>query len=221
MEDSMLKQVLICVAVVTSVTTGSLNAQEPPTALQAIKQASYEKVYVPGTNYEVVLGSVEFPLAGSPSTQTLLATLISWISDCFDLPTTDDLPKIALAPARKIAALRYKGLLPDRRSEIASINDQSMPPAQREVVAVYHDETRTIYLPDGWTGRTPAELSMLVHEIVHHLQNLAGIKYACPQERERLAYEVQERWLGLFGRDLVRDFEIDPFTLLVSTQCHY
>jgi len=57
--------------------------------------------------------------------------------------------------------------------------------------------------------------------MVHHLQNLAGIKYACPQERERLAYEVQERWLGLFGRDLLRDFEIDPFTLLVSTQCHY
>jgi hypothetical protein len=60
---------------------------------------------------------------------------------------------------------------------------------------------------------------VLVHEMVHHVQNVGGLKYACPQEREKLAYTAQERWLGLFGRNLEADFEIDAFSLLVKTRC--
>jgi hypothetical protein len=86
-------------------------------------------------------------------------------------------------------------------------------------VAVYSDATHTIYLPEGWTGGTPAELSVLVHELVHHVQNVGGLKYACPQEREKLAYMAQERWLGLFGHNLEADFELDAFSLLVKTRC--
>jgi len=88
-------------------------------------------------------------------------------------------------------------------------------------VAVYSYATQTIYLPEGWTGTSPAELSVLVHELVHHVQNVAGLKYACAQEREKLAYEAQERWLGLFGHSLERDFELDGFSLLVKTRCFY
>jgi Domain of unknown function (DUF6647) len=94
------------------------------------------------------------------------------------------------------------------------------PPDQREAVAIYDHQTMSIVLPDGWSGRSPAELSVLVHEMVTHLQNLGGLKFACPHEREKLAYLAQERWLNLFERDLLRDFEIDSFTLLVTTACH-
>jgi hypothetical protein len=34
--------------------------------------------------------------------------------------------------------------------------------------------------------------------MVHHLQTVGGLKFACPQEREELAYKAQERWLELF-----------------------
>ena len=50
-------------------------------------------------------------------------------------------------------------------------------------------------------------------------QNKAGLTYACAGEREKLAYEAQEKWLGLFGRTLQGEFEIDPFTLKISTTC--
>jgi len=151
----------------------------------------------------------------------LLTAIVMWLSANFDLPAAHDQPRIEFASATKIAALRYKGLLPDRRQEAALINDQALPPAQREVVAVYHDATRTIYLREGWTGTTPTELSVLVHEMVHHLQSSAGLKFECPQAREKLAYAAQDKWLGLFGRDLATDFEIDPFTLVVTTRCIY
>ena len=35
------------------------------------------------------------------------------------------------------------------------------------VHAIYDDGSRTIYLPEDWTGATPAEVSLLVHEMVH------------------------------------------------------
>ena len=63
---------------------------------------------------------------------------------------------------------------------------------KHDTIAIYYDATRTIYLPEGWTGDTPAELSVIVHEVVHHFQNVLRLKYECPQEREKLAYIAQE-----------------------------
>ena len=90
---------------------------------------------------------------------------------------------------------------------------------QRTVASLYNNMTKTIYLTPQWTGRTPAELSVLVHEMVHHLQNVSGKRYACPQEREKLAYQAQEKWLSMFGRSLSSEFELDRFSLLLATVC--
>jgi hypothetical protein len=57
------------------------------------------------------------------------------------------------------------------------IESQRGSPDVREAVAAYDDEMKTIYLPEGWTGATPAERSVLVHPMVHHLQNLGKLKY--------------------------------------------
>jgi hypothetical protein len=45
------------------------------------------------------------------------------------------------------------------------------------------------------------------------------LKFACPEEREELAYKAQESWLHLFGHDLEHDFQMDPFTILVKSKC--
>ena len=89
----------------------------------------------------------------------------------------------------------------------------------RGVVAMYNDRTQTIYLPEGWTSGSPADQSILVHEMVHHLQLQAQLKYGCPEEREKLAYEAQGKWLALFGRSLGEEFGLDPFTVLAKTLC--
>ena len=59
----------------------------------------------------------------------------------------------------------------------------------------------------------PAELSVLVHEMVHHLQAASDMRFACPAEREVLAYRAQGAWLGLFGESLESAFGIDAATL--------
>jgi hypothetical protein len=91
--------------------------------------------------------------------------------------------------------------------------------AAKNIVALYDREKKTIYLPEGWTGRTPAELSVLVHEMVHHLQNLSGERYECPAAMEKPAYKAQAKWLEQFDRTLEGEFELDGLTLLVRTNC--
>ena len=106
------------------------------------------------------------------------------------------------------------GYATDNPADVANL-----PSGQRDVVATYNDGTNTIYLPERWTGSTPTDVSVVVHEMVHHFQNAAGLHFACPQEREAQAYAAQQKWLGIFGLTLESEFEIDPFTLMVSTHC--
>jgi hypothetical protein len=48
----------------------------------------------------------------------------------------------------------------------------------------------------------------------------AGKKYNCAGAREELAYAEQDKWFNLFGRNLSTAFQIDAFTLNVSTHAH-
>lgn len=145
----------------------------------------------------------------------LLTMIVFWLSTEFGLPAIYEHPRVEFVPPAKIASLYYRGFASRRLEAAPRVS------SQRVIVSVYDDATKTIYLPEGWTGTTPAELSILVHEMVHHLQNLGKLKFACPQEREQLAYKAQERWLSLFGGSLLHDFEIDRLTLLVTTRCAY
>jgi len=150
----------------------------------------------------------------------LLTAIVIWISANYGLPASLNHPLIERVASVEMAGLRYKGLLSALARKASAIEAQeSSFEKRRDVVALYDDQTRTIYLSDKWAGTTPAELSVLVHEMVHHLQNQAGTAYECPAEREKLAYEAQDNWLRLFGRNLEAEFEINGLALLVSTSC--
>jgi hypothetical protein len=150
----------------------------------------------------------------------LLTAIAIWLSANYGLPATFDHPRIELVPSIEMAMLRYKGVpsSPQREASVMQDHEPSFVEI-RHIVGVYDDQMNTIYLSDQWAGRTPAELSVLVHEMVHHLQNKAGMRYECSAEREKLAYEAQDKWLRLFGRNLESEFEINGLTLLVSTSC--
>jgi hypothetical protein len=151
-------------------------------------------------------------------TRALLDSITSWLASNFDLPAAPELPRIEFLPREVLDAKRARGLVSGQEAHLGSglSFDQ-----EGSTVAVYDGTLRTIYLAEKWSGETPAEVSVLVHEIVHHLQHAAGMVFECPQAKEKTAYEAQERWLGLSARSLLQDFEIDPLTLLLRTSCLY
>jgi hypothetical protein len=134
----------------------------------------------------------------------LIAVLMTWLTSQFDLPIVREQPEVRFATHAQMAALRH--------GPTAAVHG-------RDMIAIYEDRTRTILLPEGWTGETPAEVSVLVHELVHHLQNVGQLSYFCPAAREALAYTAQEKWLELFGRNLETEFGLDRMALLISTKC--
>ncbi len=147
-------------------------------------------------------------LAGTAGTATardlpsLLDTIMLWLVANFELDATRELPTLAQLSDAEMVAMRYG-------------EDAEVRPG--EIVALYDDAGRMILLSESWTGDTPAELSVLVHEMVHHLQSASGARFACPAEREVVAYRAQDAWLGLFGESLESAFGIDRATLLVGT----
>jgi len=159
-------------------------------------------------------------LTGDATMDALLTTIVLWLSLNYGLPAADAHPQIEFVPAKEISFLRYNAITPETRSEIAPRID-ALIKTGRETVALYFPTRKVILLSDSWTGRTPAELSVLVHEMVHHLQYSAALTYECSAAREALAYEAQDKWLNLFGSSLMSEFEIDAFTLKVSTSCGF
>jgi hypothetical protein len=134
----------------------------------------------------------------------LITAIMMWLTSNFDVPVTHEQPNIKFVSAQQMSQLRYGSLAAN---------------PGHELMAIYEDKSKTIFLSDRWTGSTPADLSILVHETVHHLQNVGHLEYFCPAEREALAYAAQEKWLNLFGQSLVGTFQLDPMTLKVRTAC--
>ena len=135
-----------------------------------------------------------------------LSAIVTWLSINFCLPASYDHPEIVFVPAAQISEFVY--------ADAGKKNRQ-------DVIAGYNDVRRVILLPDSWDDKSPADLSILVHEMVHHLQNLSEIEYACPEAREEPAYAAQDRWLKLFGHNLFDDFDLDRMTLKVTTLCYW
>jgi hypothetical protein len=153
---------------------------------------------------------------------TLLTMIVLWLSITFGLPADYEHPRIEFVPGKVLAAMHFGEVPLETWNQAASaVGGAGDFEPQHAIMAVYSDTTRTIYLAEGWTGTTPAELSILVHEMVHHLQNVGGLRYGCHQERENLAFTAQDHWLRLFGRTLSGEFGLDGFTLLVRTTCAY
>jgi hypothetical protein len=49
------------------------------------------------------------------------------------------------------------------------------------------------------------------------LQNLDGKIFACAEAREYMAYDAQDQWLKLAGRNLESEFGLDAMTLKVMS----
>jgi hypothetical protein len=142
--------------------------------------------------------------AGSREPPPFLDAVTMWLVANYGLVAANEVPALVAAPDADLVAMRYGAGTEVRPGE---------------VIALYRDDLGTILVSDGWTGNTPAELSILVHEMVHHLQHAGDMRFACPAEREVLAYRAQNDWLGLFGETLETSFGIDAATLLVGTVC--
>jgi hypothetical protein len=145
---------------------------------------------------------------GAVPLDALTAAVAAWTAERMGLPLPDALPRIVLRTPDEMARLRAGGAPAFHRS--------GGPP-----LALYARDGATILLPSGWSGRDMVEVSVLVHEMAHHLQATSGRPGACPAAAEAEAFAVQSDWLRLFGGDLGRDLGIDGLYLRLLGACGF
>jgi hypothetical protein len=143
------------------------------------------------------------PVARSVPLEALVQSISVWVATELDLPMPSSMPRIVFSSPRRMVELRYG---------MAAREDL-------RVIALYHARTQRLFLDDSWTGATPVELSILVHEIVHHVEAQAGVQFYCYGHRERSAYALQERWLAQFGVDMLDAFDMTRAGVERSSSC--
>jgi hypothetical protein len=183
MEVNMLKGTLFGVAIGAFVIATPLRAENvsrtSASAVTTTDPRQLRNVQIPGTDYKIDF--TQKASSGVHPSQSLIKATKRWLSLNFYLRATYPDPIIQLAATETLIPLRYRGFLSDWPRDIVFPGQQ--PVAQfdevisardrEKSIAVYDDEMKTIYLPENWTGSTPAELSILVHQMVHHLQGAA------------------------------------------------
>jgi hypothetical protein len=197
----MLKQALVCVSLAAMLSAGPALAETTNVTLSPAASAADSS------------GTPQLP------TRELLTDIVTWLSANYGLPQAAEHPRIEFVTPARMAAVRFRGLASDRAAVEAG---RSAPPEfGLDVYALYDSAARVIYLHRNWNAARPADVSVLVHELVHHLQTTAGQQFACAQEREKDAYNAQRGWLDRFGTTIEQEFEIDAMSILVRTNCGF
>jgi hypothetical protein len=148
----------------------------------------------------------------------LVTLIVLWLAANCELPDVDDRPHIELVTTAEMAAARHRELSKLHLPHHLGDSDALLSWHPR-MIAFYSDATDASYLPSEWTGRTVAEVSVRVHEVVHFLQDIGKVQYDCRGAREKIAYGAQEKWLQLFNTNIEAEFGVDTFALFIRTTC--
>jgi hypothetical protein len=85
-----------------------------------------------------------------------------------------------------------------------------------EVGAVYQPGG-IIYLRDDWDIASIDDQGLLLHELVHFMQDTNFFLYECEGDQERLAYYIQEKWLQeKHNRTLYESLDLNPLALIFA-----
>lgn len=106
----------------------------------------------------------------------LLNKLHHWLDEHTEFEKRDSQPNIVLIDLELAEKLR------------GSDNSSGGP-----IGGLYDSETETIYLTRPWSPSNQRDISVLLHEMVHHRQS--GRHWYCPQAQEWRAYQIQAQWL--------------------------
>lgn len=118
----------------------------------------------------------------APDMPTLVAHLENWLDTHADLPRRATQPNIRLATTAQVARL----------APVRAASDST------QTRALYDPESQTIWLVRPWDARNPYDVSVLLHELIHHRQADYGHWY-CPGAQELPAYRLQQTWLNAMG----------------------
>lgn len=142
--------------------------------------------------------------------ETVFALLL-WISQHSAFAPVPDAPAVIQVDADTLVTLFFRHGVP------ASLSAVDRTDLKASLIAVYRDDSRTIYVSERVDLASAAGQAVLVHELVHFLQYEQGMEHTvpCTQALERDAYTIQAAYMSAHGLKP----EFDNFTVAVRSMC--
>lgn len=106
------------------------------------------------------------------------------------------------------------------RPQVKVVSQQTLTKMYSQPVhALYENKEKTIYLSKSVDLSTIEGASVLLHELIHHHQQISGAmdKFACIRQSEELAYETQRQYLKANNAPMTP--ELDPFNTYIRSLC--
>ena len=132
----------------------------------------------------------------------ILTALMIWLGANTLFDTNHDIPNVLFLSQTQMEQMFYKGT-------------DKMP---NTLHGLYDQESDTIILPDTWDRRKAWDLSVLLHEMVHYLQDQNDMDFNCTAEMERESWPIQQRYLKE-QHDYAWDY--DGLWYAVISTCNY
>ena len=109
----------------------------------------------------------------------ILTALMIWLGANTPFNTNHDIPSILFVTQAQMEEMFYTG-------------SNKMP---NTLHGLYDKESDTIILSDQWDRRKSWDMAILLHEMVHYLQDQNNMKFRCTAEMEKDAWPIQQKYL--------------------------
>ena len=132
----------------------------------------------------------------------ILTALMIWLGANTPFNTNHDIPNILFMSQDQMEQMFYKGTV-------------KMP---NTLHGLYDKESDTIILPDTWDRRKAWDMGVLLHEMVHYLQDINNHEFSCTAEMERDAWPIQQQYLKEEHNHV---WDYDGLWYAVISTCNY
>jgi len=86
-----------------------------------------------------------------------------------------------------------------------------------DVQAIYNHNSREIYLKNTFQWSDHNQSHIIVHELVHYMQDINGVLSDIPACSEKLAYDIQHKWMDETGVEATRSNDL--FLVMIYSRC--
>jgi|TARA_Y100000590_G_scaffold452401_1_gene595510 hypothetical protein len=131
----------------------------------------------------------------------IITALMIWIGANSSLDTLVDIPQVIFLPQEQMESLYY-----------STGNQKS-----GTLHGFYNTKQDVVILPDTWDRRKGWDLSVLLHEVIHYVQDMNGITFQCLAEMEKDSWPLQQKYLKEVHNI---DWNYDELWHLVISTCN-
>lgn len=168
-----------------------------PAAILAVSQVSH-------FSQPAAAGAVVHSDRQSIAASSMVDPFITWIADQTDLKAPEP-PLIVLLPYEQMTKMYFGDMQTSGSFQLRGF---------------YDSRTTTIYLPNTWDPNDLRDQSILLHELVHHVQRSNHVRAPCPTALEQQALDLQAAWLSDQGVSEPYEFiGTDLFTVQILFAC--